>query len=590
MLKLATVFSGIGAIEHALDRMKIPHEIVFACDNGDVDIFDRKIPVDFEEISENLGMAEKQIDEIIKESQVDAIYEEQLSSMKKATRSKYSEVETLLSSLYDEGVVEVTRRLVGEILKGTLNNNRKKAYTALIVGLKNENKDNQMLYVCKSGQKISNDFKRHYAMSKLDSESISPTDGIEWESIRKEVKKLWNFYSEEDVAEIIRKTQDLVQRTNQLFEKMTSLSILNKLETMETPEAKQEYVENLYRGQDRRNKVKQSYLANYDLNPKNFFWNIQFLDGKPYRGKVDLFVGGSPCQSFSLAGKQRGLDDTRGTLFYEYARLIDEIQPKVFIYENVKALTFHDHGKTWAKMQQVFEELGYDYSWKILNARDFGIPQNRERVFVVGFRKDLRLKGKFHFPTPIPLRNSMKDFLEDSVPGGYFISEKGLDFVLDPTRMRKRYTQVDGEIQLCQTKNQEANLNGDFVFVSEEEAREKGLENLEKYFLSGKVEKYVLDDTVKFNRKPETDREVARTLKATMGKMHRASQDNYVHTNGRLRRLTPRECLRLMGFTDDWKIVVSDSAMYQQTGNSIVVNVLMAIMNEILKVCPEIAK
>lgn len=90
-------------------------------------------------------------------------------------------------------------------------------------------------------------------------------------------------------------------------------------------------------------------MANYDIEDKDFHWNVAFLDGKQYAGQVDLFVGGSPCQSFSLVGKQRGLEDTRGTLFYEYARLVNEIQPKVFIYENVKAILSNDEGRTWGK-------------------------------------------------------------------------------------------------------------------------------------------------------------------------------------------------------------------------------------------------
>ncbi len=116
-------------------------------------------------------------------------------------------------------------------------------------------------------------------------------------------------------------------------------------------------------------------MANYHLDDENFHWNVAFLDGHQYRGKVDLFVGGSPCQSFSLVGKQRGLEDTRGTLFYEYARLIDEIKPKVFIYENVRAVISNDEGRTWKKMKEVFSELGYDFDFSILNAKNYGIPQ-----------------------------------------------------------------------------------------------------------------------------------------------------------------------------------------------------------------------
>lgn len=311
------------------------------------------------------------------------------------------------------------------------------------------------------------------------------------------------------------------------------------------------------------------------------------MDGKQYAGKVDLFVGGSPCQSFSFVGKQRGLDDTRGTLFYEYARLIDEIRPKVFIYENVRAVTSHDGGKTWKKMQQVFSELDYSFSWKVLNARDYGVPQNRERLFVVGFRNDLNLDEEFSFPDAIPLEKKMQDFLLDNASGGYFLPEKGVDFVTNEKNLSKRFTQIDGEVQLCQKKNQQFNWHGDFVFQSEADAEKNHIPDLEKYYLSEKVRKYVLSTGTKnFYSKPETDLEVARPLLTTMHKMHRAGVDNYVTTEGRLRKLTPRECLRLMGFSDSFKIVVSDTSMYQQAGNSIVVDVLIHIMEQILKSYP----
>ena len=170
-------------------------------------------------------------------------------------------------------------------------------------------------------------------------------------------------------------------------------------------------------------------MANYKLDEENFHWNVAFLDGKQYQGQVDLFVGGSPCQSFSLVGKQRGLEDTRGTLFYEYARLIDEIKPKVFIYENVRAVTSHDGGKTWQKMQEVFKELGYSFTWSVLNAKNYGIPQNRERLFVVGIRDDLEVIAPFEFPKAIPLEKKMQDFLMEKCSGGYFCQQKEFAFV-----------------------------------------------------------------------------------------------------------------------------------------------------------------
>ena len=157
--------------------------------------------------------------------------------------------------------------------------------------------------------------------------------------------------------------------------------------------------------------------------------------------------------------------------------------------------------------------------------------------------------------------------------------------------LKKKYTQIDGEVALCQTKNQQFNWHGDFVFVEENKDMEHTIEDLEKYFLSEKVRKYVLDTGTKgFYAKPEIDLEVARPLLTTMHKMHRAGVDNYVTTDGRIRKLTPRECLRLMGFSDSFEIVVSDTSMYQQAGNSIVVDVLMAIMNEVIESYPALVE
>ena len=368
------------------------------------------------------------------------------------------------------------------------------------------------------------------------------------------------------------------------------MKVQKELESMgDDWKARKKYVDSLYKGMEKRNKVKQSYMANYEVSDENYHWNVAFLNGRQYAGQVDLFVGGSPCQSFSLVGKQRGLEDTRGTLFYEYARLIDEIKPKVFIYENVRAVTSHDSGKTWNKMQEVFKELGYKFTWTVLNAKNYGIPQNRERLFVVGIREDMLTENEFEFPEPIPLERKMKDFLMDNAPGGYFLPRKGVEFVTMEKNLTKKFTQIDGEVQLCQKKNQQFNWHGDFVFQSEEDAKANNIPDLEKYFLSEKVEKYVLaTGTKNFYSKPKTDLDVARPLLTTMHKMHRAGVDNYVTTDGRLRKLTPRECLRLMGFSDSFKIVVSDTSMYQQAGNSIVVDVLIHIMEQVIKCCPGI--
>ena len=577
MIRLATAFSGIGAIEHALNRMGLENEIVFACDNGDVNILTKNVDTDIDEIETELESLSKLIEEISINDNVEDLYKNQLEGMLRASMTEFHEVDEQLNNV-EEKDNELLKNTTTELLdSNVLKANRKKEYSKRLAELGKGSFANKRLEEFLLLLAFSNDFRDN-------------NDLLEKAGLTQSVTELLERFENDNGRKLIRRVIDLAQRTSMLHEKINYLRVQRKLDSLgEDWKARKKYVDSLYEGLEKRNKVKASYTANYDIKEDDFHWNIAFLDGKQYAGKVDLFVGGSPCQSFSFVGKQRGLDDTRGTLFYEYARLIDEIRPKVFIYENVRAVTSHDGGKTWKKMQQVFSELDYSFSWKVLNARDYGVPQNRERLFVVGFRNDLDLDVEFSFPQAIELEKKMQDFLLDNAPGGYFLPEKGVDFVTSEKNLSKRFTQIDGEVQLCQKKNQQFNWHGDFVFQSEEDAEKNHIPDLEKYYLSEKVRKYVLSTGTKnFYSKPETDLEVARPLLTTMHKMHRAGVDNYVTTDGRLRKLTPRECLRLMGFSDSFKIVVSDTAMYQQAGNSIVVDVLIHIMEKILLSYPEL--
>lgn len=335
-------------------------------------------------------------------------------------------------------------------------------------------------------------------------------------------------------------------------------------------------------------KCKKSYFANYYIAEEQWHSDIHLLDATPYKNKVDIFVGGAPCQAFSMVGKRKGFDDTRGTLFREFARVVKECQPKVFIFENVKGLLSHDKGNTWEVIKNTFEEYcGYHVYFKVLNSKDFGIPQHRERIFCIGFREDT----EFYFPSPIPLEYRMYDFLEDFVDTKYFLKEKGIKFVTSAKNRNKCYTQINGDIALCQKRNQQFNWHGDFVFhpALQNEPHDEGWDEFvfdvrdveEKYYLSEKVRNYVLTPGTKnFRTTIETDLDIARPLLQSMHKMHRAGVDNYVTHKGRIRKLTPRECLRLMGFKDSFKIVVSDTSIYQQAGNSIVVDVLIALLKQ----------
>ena len=340
--------------------------------------------------------------------------------------------------------------------------------------------------------------------------------------------------------------------------------------------------------------VKKSYFTNHKISEKNWHDDVTKFSAKKYKYKIDILVGGSPCQSFSMVGKRAGLKDTRGTLFYDFARIIDECRPKVFIFENVRGLLSHDDGKTWRVIQDVFQSLGYNINSQTLNSKDYGIPQHRERIFVVGFRNK---KTKFDFPGSIELQSKMQDFLEDNTDSKYYLGSKGVKFVTSSKNRLKRYTQIDGEIALCQKANQQFNWHGDFVFesvsnpINFDEFVFDVNEIEEKYFLSKKVKSYVLaGGTKNFKTSTKTDLAVARPLLQSMHKMHRAGVDNYVtYDRGKIRKLTPKECLRLMGFRDNFKIVVSDTQMYRQAGNSIVVDVLIALLKQmdITKVAKE---
>ncbi len=309
---------------------------------------------------------------------------------------------------------------------------------------------------------------------------------------------------------------------------------------------------------------KKTYFANYDIKEEQWHTDIHKLDAKPYKGQVDLFVGGAPCQAFSIVGEQRGFDDTRGTLFREFARVVKECKPKVFIFENVQGLFKHDQGKTWEVVYNTFRDYcGYDIHFQLLNARDYGIPQTRERLYCVGFRK----KTNFKYPAPIPLKYKMYDFLEDYVDSPFYNEELNAKVLSHDTNVREQIS--DGEI---------SEKFNDFVF--------KVNEVDDKYYLSEKVAKYVLCPGTKTFKTPiKTDLDIARPLLQSMHKMHRAGVDNYVTykkekgING-LRKLTPRECFRLMGFKDDFKIVVSNTSAYMEAGNSIVVDVLIALLKQ----------
>jgi DNA (cytosine-5)-methyltransferase 1 len=294
-------------------------------------------------------------------------------------------------------------------------------------------------------------------------------------------------------------------------------------------------------------------MANYpEIDENKYFQDVVLLDGRDFKNQIDLLVGGSPCQSFSSVGFQNGLEDARGTLFYEYARIVSEIRPKVFIYENVRNLVNHDKGNTWKVIKGIFDNLGYSYKYGVLNASDYGIPQTRRRIFVVGFRNDLNIDV-----------------------------EKG--FIFPPSSKELKYTLKDFSIDNCEIGGMRFDSIGNLILD-----KKPGNPDI-KYTLSEKLYKYVMKTGTKtFVQKVEINKDIARTILKTMGNRHRAGVDNYLSFDGTenlgsVRMLTEREAHRLMGFTDEYKIVVSRAQAYKQAGNSIVVDVLMEILKNIIE-------
>lgn len=250
----------------------------------------------------------------------------------------------------------------------------------------------------------------------------------------------------------------------------------------------------------------------------------------------DLLCAGFPCQAFSISGKQRGFEDTRGTLFFDVARIIGAKRPKVVLMENVKNFASHDGGKTLEVVRNTIQTLGYSFYYKVLNAADYGIPQKRERIYMVCFRNDID-NGFFCFPDPIKLKRHVIDFLEkdDDVPAFCFVNRPD--------------TYWNG-------------VKDDKFSTS---SRRLGIINK-----GGQGERIY------------STKGIAITLSAYGGGVF-AKTGGYL-VNGKTRKLSPRECARLMGFPDSYAMAESRNQAYKQFGNSVVVDVLQFIVREIRNV------
>lgn len=281
-------------------------------------------------------------------------------------------------------------------------------------------------------------------------------------------------------------------------------------------------------------KAAATYQANFKDNPLGDVTKLKIKDIPEH----DILLAGFPCQPFSFAGKRKGFKDTRGTLFFNIAKIIDAKKPKAILLENVKGLLAHDHGRTFKTIKESLESIGYCVHYEILNAKDFGIPQNRERIYIVGIRSDLVGSDTFKFPT-CNKRSKLKDVLERNVDAKYFASETYYAWM---QRHRARH----------ESKN-----NG-FGYIILDQS---GISNAIVCGGMGRERNMIIDNT-----KPKN-------LAARKAKMNDIN----------LRKLTPRECARLQGFPDNFVLPHHDTQSYKQLGNAVAVPVINAIANKLIQ-------
>lgn len=374
-----------------------------------------------------------------------------------------------------------------------------------------------------------------------------------------------------------------------------------------------------------------SYIHNYgepDYYPEDVY--EREIPEEP----LDIYMTSPPCQAFSLAGKRNGEDDDRGILFYNSHEFIQKNKPRYFIFENVKGLLSDDGGKTFQRWIDFLggksvngnpvlfpheQSVPYHVYHRVLNAKDYGIPQNRERIFIIGIRDDQ--DNNFSFPKPVHLEKRLKDVLEEEVDEKYFLSDiavkhlinhkerhdkKGTGFGFElkdefsiATALRAHTpdcpTDTHIKVKSATKKGYEIAQEGDSINFSQpnSETRRGRVGNGVAQTLETSCNQGVIQPKVKLQltggKWDKTHEQSGRVydengISPTIHTMQGGNQNpKTFDLNQRIRRLTPRECFRLMDFPDDYEIVVSDTQAYKQAGNSICVGVLVAILEKLLK-------
>ena len=302
--------------------------------------------------------------------------------------------------------------------------------------------------------------------------------------------------------------------------------------------------------------IETNFVSEWDL-PAQKTYRINF-GGQPIHGDItqisenevpqfDICLAGFPCQAFSLAGQRKGFNDdfkgmARGTLFFDVMRICAEHKPKVIFCENVKGLTIHEKGKTFDVIKGALKQIGYVVHEQILNSKDFGVPQNRERIYIVAFREDI-YSSSFKFPKPTDSSKRLKDIIEsEPVPAKYYLSTQ----YVETLRRHKARHESKGNGFGYEIRDWD-NIAGAVVCGG-----------------MGKERNLLID-------KRQTDLTPTTHIKGTIN-------------NEGIRKMTPREWARLQGFPDTYKLELADVHIYKQFGNSVTVPVIEAIAKNILEV------
>lgn len=324
-----------------------------------------------------------------------------------------------------------------------------------------------------------------------------------------------------------------------------------------------------------------SYAAIHNVNEGMNLGDITKINIDELPRDIDLITYGFPCQDISIAGKQKGLlnedgTKTRSGLFFDALKVIEKTKPKVAVAENVKNLTSKKFKEQFKIVLDSLEQAGYNNYWKVLNAKDYGIPQNRERVFIISIRKDID-DNSFQIPKGFPLELRLKDVLDDKVDKKYYLSD---------VQVKKMHIESNGDEKFIiddMYSNREPRIYEEYSPAIR--AERHGLKVVEKPVLVGGIGEKNFGKQYRQGNRVYDSNAIAMALNASP--VGNAGGNSYLYKveDSKVRKLTPKECFRLMGFDDEdfekAAKVSSQTQLYKQAGNSIVVNVLETIFKEL---------